>query len=190
MASARLDQFVMSAYATLAELGMYAVAVSYATVLFSLSGAFAMVLFPQVAAAERSEALGRIWRVLKLSFVATIPGAAILGLACPLLLPWLFGAAYQQAVYPAVALLGGAVLLGANYILSDGLRGLGMPSYVSIAESIGALTAIGALAMLLPSLGIWGATIASVTSYSVVCMLLSVRFLSLKLRPVPDLRMP
>lgn len=172
MANARLDQFIMSALVSLAELGEYAVAVSYATVLFPLSGAFAMVLFPRVAASEHSQAIPKIKRALRLNLVVSIGGAITLALAGPALLPWLFGAEYQPAVYPALILLAGTVLLGMNYVLSDGLRGLGAPVITSVAEIGGFIITIGGLLILLPRLGIYGAALVSVVSYGAVSAIL------------------
>lgn len=172
MANARLDQFIMSAYVSLAELGIYAVAVSYATVLFPLSGAFAMVLFPQVAGADRDDALAKIKRTLGLSLLVSAIGAMVLGLACPLLLPWLFGTEFRPAVYPAMVLLGGTVILGANYVLSDGLRGLGHPLVTSLAEVIGLFITLVGLLWLLPKIGIVGAAWTSLCSYFFVLLIL------------------
>lgn len=172
MANARLDQFIMSAFVSLSELGEYAVAVSYATVLFPLSGAFAMVLFQRVAASEHIQAIPKIKRALRLNLFVSMGGAVVLGLAVPVLLPWLFGAEYQPAVFPALILLAGTVLLGINYVLSDGLRGLGAPFITSIAEMGGFVVTVGGLLILLPRLGIYGAALASVASYGLVTAVL------------------
>ena len=60
IANGRMDQFVMSTFIGLEQLGQYAVAVSYATVLFPLSSSFAMILFPHVASSDSQAALGKI----------------------------------------------------------------------------------------------------------------------------------
>ncbi len=174
MANARLDQFIMSAFVSLSDLGEYAVAVSYATVLFPLSGAFAMVLFQRVAASEHIQAMSKIKRALRLNLFVSTGGAVVLGLAVPVLLPWLFGAEYKPAVYPALILLAGTVLLGMNYVLSDGLRGLGAPLITSVAEMGGFIITIGGLLILLPRLGIYGAALVSVASYGAVSAILVV----------------
>ena len=165
MANARLDQFIMSALVDLEVLGHYAVAVSYATVLFPLSGAFAATMFPNVVGGERDVAVSNISGTLKLNVLLSAGGALVLGLLTPVLLPFLFGVEFCPSVAPARILLVGAVLLGCNYVLSDGLRGMGFPLLPSIAEVLGFATTIGGLILLLPPFGILGAAWTSVLSY-------------------------
>lgn len=172
IANARLDQFVMSAFVSTSALGQYAVAVSYATTLFPLSGAFAMVLFPHVATGRPGQARRQIKRALTWNLTVSTAGAIGLALFSPWLLPWLFGMEFQAAVWPAVLLLGGTVILGSNYVLSDGLRGLGRPALPSAAQLVGVVVTVVALLLLLPVLGIMGAAVASVLSYGAALLYL------------------
>lgn len=174
MANVRLDQFIMSGFVGLDEMGYYAVAVSYSAVSFPLSGAFAMVLFPNVVKDEQHKARKRIERTLKLNLIISGGGALVLALLSPAVLPWLFGADFRPSIYPAVILLGGTVVLGCNYVLSDGLRGLGEPMVVSVAEIVGVAVTISGLMILLPQLGIIGAALVSLLSYSTVSLVLLV----------------
>jgi enterobacterial common antigen flippase len=173
LANARLDQFIMSAFVGLAQLGQYAVAVSYASLLFPLSTAFAAVLFPKVASDAPQKAPDRIRRTLRLNLGITGSGALILALACPFVLPLLFGAEFKPAVLPAIILLFGTVLLGCNYVMSDGLRGLGRPLWPSIAEAIGVAVTVAGLTLLLRQFGIVGAAVVSVAAYLSVLFVLS-----------------
>lgn len=174
MGNARLDQFVMTAFLGLRELGQYAVAVSYATALFPISGAFAMVMFPRVASSDHFNAKRTIKLALASNLAISCAGALVLGILCPVLLPWLFGTEYQASIYPALVLLGGSILLGCNYVLSDGLRGIGFPLVTSIAELVGiAVTGVG-LYLFLPRFGIAGAAKISVISYGTVLLILGV----------------
>ncbi|MBI5034843.1 MAG: oligosaccharide flippase family protein [Chloroflexi bacterium] len=180
MTNARLDQFLMSMFVGLAELGQYAVAVSYASVLFPLSGAFAMILFPRVASTQNlHNAKHKIVRVLRLNLFISFSGAVLLGLICPVLLPLIFGFDFFPAVYPAMILLLGTVFLGCNYVLSDGLRGLGLPTEVSIAEFIGTGATLFGLLLLLPRLGIYGAAWVSVLSYGTVALILTHKLIAI-----------
>ncbi len=173
MANARLDQFVMSAFISLEDLGHYAVAVSYAIILFPLSSAFASVIFPHVAEEKQTErSLYLIKRVLGLNFIAAGIGAVSLALLSPLLIPLLFGKEFTPSVYPAIVLLAGTVLLGSSYVLSDGLRGLGLPMTVSKAELTGAVLSILGLVIVLPRFGISGAAWVSSISYLLVFLIL------------------
>jgi len=176
MANARLDQLIMSAFVDLGQLGLYAVAVSYSTVLFPLSGAFAMVLFPRVAGERGKVAERSIRRALRANLLVSSTGALLLALVSPLLLPLLFGIEFRDAVLPAIILLIAIVILGFNYVLSDGLRGLGYPGTTSIAELAGAMTTVIGLVLFLPLLGIYGAAVVSVLSYAIVALVLYLSF--------------
>ena len=172
LANGRLDQFIMSAVIGLDQLGLYAVAVSYATITFPLSGSFAMVLFPNVAASDREHAIEKVKRVIKINLLSTGGSALFLALACPLILPLLFGADFSNSVKPALILIGGTVLLGSNYVLSDGLRGLGKPLVPSIGEAFGLVVTIVGLFIMIPRYGIIGAAWVSVISYGIVLIIL------------------
>ncbi|MBI5302900.1 MAG: oligosaccharide flippase family protein [Chloroflexi bacterium] len=171
VANARLDQFVMSAIVGMDALGQYAVAVSYSNVLFPVTGAFATILFPRVAE-DQQNAGARILRILKLNLGVSVTGALALGIICSVALPFLFGSRFTLAVNSALVLLLGTVFLSANYVLSDGLRGLGRPFATTIAEIAGLLVTLVGLIALLPYFGILGAAITSVASYMTVFIIL------------------
>jgi O-antigen/teichoic acid export membrane protein len=179
MANLRLDQFIMSAFVGLNALGLYAVAVSYATVIFPISGAFAMVIFPRVAQDNYGGARSRIVRALKLNLLASGTAALGLGVVAHILLPLLFGSQFAPAVIPAYVLLVAGVFLGCSYVLSDGLRGLGFPGIPSLAEAMGVVVTVGGLLLLLPLAGVRGAALVSLLSYAVVTLTMFLRFMGL-----------
>ena len=131
------------------------------------------VLFPKVASDAPQKAPERIRRTLRLNLGITGSGALILALACPFVLPLLFGAKFKPAVLPAIILLFGTVLLGCNYVISDGLRGLGRPLWPSIAEAIGVVVTLAGLMLFLRQFGIVGAAVVSVAAYMSVLFVLS-----------------
>ena len=188
MANARLDQLLMSSMIGLSELGQYAVAVSYGTVTFPLSASFAMVLFPRVAGDASGQATKKIKKALRYNLVISSGMALALGLLCPWLLPLLFGKAYQGAVVPALILLAAAVFLGCNYVLSDGVRGLGAPLVASYAEMLAAGITIVGLLILLPALGIVGAAMVSLLAYATVFFILVIKLRRMSASEVADAR--
>jgi O-antigen/teichoic acid export membrane protein len=172
MTNARIDQFIMSLFLTSGDIGLYAVGVSYATLLFPLSGAFANTLFPQVARLSANKARQAILHTLKINLFISVTLALLMILSAPVLIPLVFGAKFSLSVLPAIILVPGTVILGCNYILSDGLRGLGVPAHVSLAETIGLISTLISLALLLPRIGMLGAAISSVICYSLVFAIL------------------
>jgi O-antigen/teichoic acid export membrane protein len=168
LANGRLDQALLTFLAPMRDLGLYAVAVSYSGILFGLSGALATVLFPRVAGA-RSIVAGRreIRHTVRLLAAIAVPLGALMGLAGPWAIPAAFGHAFDKAIHPANILLAGGVILGINYILSNGLRAAGRPGAPVFAEVAGLLVSVVGLPLVLPRWGIIGAAWISVASYTV-----------------------
>lgn len=171
-ANSRVDQLVMSAVLAPAALGLYTVAVSYSTLLFPISGAFAIILFPKVASSGTQVGIYRIQRTAFLNTIISTCGALLLAFAATWLLPFLFGNSFASAIGVAYILLLASIPLGINYVLADGLRGLNLPTIPSFAELIGVLITVPGLLILLPLMGVMGAAWVSLLSYTVVCLLL------------------
>jgi O-antigen/teichoic acid export membrane protein len=172
LVNARLDQLVLGLMMPFAALGNYAVAASMATSLMPIPAAFASTTFarvPAMVAAERRHAIGSAaWRAVALTGLA----AVLLAGASPWLVPFVFGQAFSAAVIPAVLLLGGTVVLGLNYVLSDALRGLNRPARVAAIETAAVVVTGGLLWWLVPRFGILGAAVASVLSYLAIAIAL------------------
>ena len=187
LANSRLDQFIMSALILPSDLGLYAVAVSYAILPLSISSSLATVLFPNVANNGSAEGTIAIFRTLKVNLVLSVGIALIMMLIGPMIIPFVFGPGFQQSVYPATILLVGTVLLGCNYILANGLRGLGYPQLPSLAEVVALGVTLAGLALFLLEYGIMGAAWVSVTAYAVATGILVVglRIVSRRTTPQP-----
>jgi O-antigen/teichoic acid export membrane protein len=169
----RLDQALLSLFAPMRELGMYAVAVSYSGILFGLSGALASVVFPRVAGAA-TVAAGRreLHNTLRGLALLTLPLAAIMALGVRWVIPAVFGSAFDAARRPAYILLAGGVLLGLNYVLSNALRASGRPGAPAFGEAAGMVVTVSALPIVLPRWGITGAAWVSVFSYALTTIVL------------------
>ena len=174
MANGRLDQFVMSIILGVQDLGLYAVAVSYATILFPVSQAFAVILFPAVAGSRGGMATSKIRRFFLGNLLVSACVALLMGISAPVLIPLLFGVVYEPSVYPAVILLLAAIFLGSIYVLSEGARGLGYPIIPSIAEVVGVVVTITGLVLVLEKFGIIGAAYVSTISYGVTMTIIAV----------------
>lgn len=172
MANSRLDQLIMSVVVALDQLGQYSIAVAYSGLLFPISGAFATLLFPSVSAGNTQDGRHKIWRTLGMNTVVTFWGSVVLGFASPILIPLLFGPEFVDAIPVAVILLVGTLFLGNIYVLSDGLRGLGLPFQASLGGVVGTVIMVIGLLFFLPPFGIMGAATVSVLSYASVTVTL------------------
>jgi len=174
LTNGRLDQALLSLFAPMRELGLYAVAVSYAGVLFGLSGALASVIFPRVALAASAEDERRELRgILPVFCAIVLPLGALMAVAAPWAMSAVFGAEYRAGALPARILLLGGAILGLNYVISNALRASGRPGAPAIGEAAGVILTISVLPLALQKWGISGAAVVSVLSYSITSVVLS-----------------
>jgi stage V sporulation protein B len=148
-----------------ARVGLYTLAVSLAELTFFVPDSVATVFFPRIAGSERRNAdemtpmVSRMTVLVTLMVsVALIPAAFV---AVHLILPNFTGS------LPAfLVLLPGVVALAVAKVLSSYVSGIGQPLPVALAATIALATNVIANLLLIPPLGIVGASLASVISYS------------------------
>jgi O-antigen/teichoic acid export membrane protein len=169
--NSRLDQLVLSQTVAAAQLGRYAVAVTFTTLALPVVAAVGYVAFPRLANSTLSP--DRAARLVRLAAVGS--GAVALAIVVPLalsagwLVPWMFGPGYRDAVPLIWILAPGGVFLAVNAVLGDLLRGRNRPLTVAWAQGAGAVVTVAGLALLLPPFGVYGAAAASTTAYTVTC---------------------
>jgi antigen flippase len=174
LTNGRLDQALLSLFAPMRELGLYAVAVSYSSILFGFSGALASVVFPRVAlAATPDHGRRELARILPAFCTIILPLGAVMALAAPWAMSTVFGGAYRTGTLPARILLVGGVVLGLNYVISNALRASGRPGAPAIGEAAGVVVTVSVLPFALIHWGILGAAVVSVLSYSLTGLILA-----------------
>ncbi len=170
--NSKIDQLMITNFLSFSALGIYATAVSYAGVIFSFLGAFAMVAFAKAASVPPSQGMKVVFKYLKMSMIFGIPTTVMIAIIAPIVFPIAFGKIFIKGVIPAVILTFGGCILGINYILSNGLRALNYPLKPSGAEACGLIVSILGLWLLLPIWGIIGAAVVSLVSYIVTMVVL------------------
>jgi len=173
MLNLRLDQMLMAALLPPRELGLYVVAVAWSGAVSPILTAVGAVMLPTVAAAaDREHAVRRFGAGTRATSLMACLTSAAVAASAPLAIVFLFGAAYRGAIPSALVLAPAAGVLGVNFTLQEGLRGLGRPYLVLRAEVLGLVVTGIALAAMLPTLGIFGAALASMGGYVAVMVLL------------------
>lgn len=168
LVNAQMDRLILSMVVSSAALANYVVAVSFSQLTLPLATAFGAVAFPRIAASVEPGSGKAVQRTVLLGgFAATIVVLVPLVIIAPWVIPLLFGKGYGRALLAFWLLAPGAVAFAMNYVLSDVLRGWGRPLAPTVAESIAAVATIALLAVLVPALGIDGASIASSIAYGV-----------------------
>jgi O-antigen/teichoic acid export membrane protein/SAM-dependent methyltransferase len=168
----RLDQLILSLLLPPKLLGYYAVAATFSGMLLPFSQAIGTVTLPDTASRDKDSGVKRVVAILRVSFLITLVLALGLVVSTAWLLPFLFGVSFRPAITPARILMFGAVLLGMNHVLTQGLLGLNRPGVPALAQTI----SLGAMVILLPTLvprfGITGAAITSDVTYLVTFVVL------------------
>jgi O-antigen/teichoic acid export membrane protein len=158
----RLDQAILAPLVGAAQLGFYAVAVSLAEVPSTFQRAMRDVMFAGAADRDDPHLVARGSRILMLMTAAFAAAAA---LACPLVLPLLFGGDFSPAVGMAQILLLSSIPAGVSAIVGAGLLSVGRPRARSGAQIAGLVVNVALLVVLVGPLDATGAAWAAVGAY-------------------------
>jgi O-antigen/teichoic acid export membrane protein len=170
-------------------LGLYSIAVTFAELIFYVPDSISTMLLPRVAGASAADAsviVGRVGRLTMLitsaAAVALIP-AAIVGIH--VVLP-----AYIDSIPAFLVLLPGVVSLSLAKIMTSYISGRGRPGIVSVGAIAALVLNISLNLVLIPMLGIVGASLASLASYTALATMMLVAAGRLAGAPVRSLFLP
>ena len=164
-----LDQLVLSQLVPASDLGRYSIAASITLVPVPLVSAIGNVAFPRLAAQRTVTAQGQ-W--LQRAAVLSSAGMAVAILAPVVVssywvIPLVFGPAYRGAVPLLWILAPGGVFMASSQVAGDLLRGRDRPGLVAVAQGLASVFTVVLLIVLLPSMGVAAAAIASTVAYGV-----------------------
>jgi len=167
--STRVDLLVLSAVASTAVVGHYAVAIAVTAVLWLVPSALSDVLFPRIAALSasgerefRAFVEDKSLRHTVLLVLLALP--VLIGPLLLLVVP-IYGPAFLPAVELALILLPGVALMGVTGVLSATIVGRGRPEYSLYTALIVTPLTLVAYALLIPALDASGAALAKSLSY-------------------------
>jgi len=167
----RLDMFIVNFFIGPAGVGIYGVSVVIAELLWQLPNAASFVIFPKSANSNQA-AMNRFTpRVFWIILAFTIVGAIGLALFGKFAIRIVFSSAFLDAYIPLLILLPGVVLLGAGKVLTNDIAGRGYPHYNSITSGVVLAATIIFDLLLIPSMGVVGAALASTIAYTLTFFL-------------------
>jgi len=165
----RLDLMMLVGTASSSALGLYVVALRLADITSTLAGSVGDALLPEVAASKRADEATRVvTRSLRLTVCAHLLILIPLWIAAPYILRFAYGEGFVAVTNVLRLLMFASVVWSAGAIVISGLNGLGHPGLSATARIAAAIVMVVALVTLLPTRGIQGAAIASITGYSVM----------------------
>ncbi len=172
----RADMFLVGYVAGPAALGFYAAAVGLAEKLYLAPSAIGTVLFPRVAAADRSEAQDLTPKASRYTLWLTIGLSVLLAALARPVVRGLYGAEFLPSVPALWLLLPGMVSLAVSRLVSADLNGRGLPGAVARINVAAAALNVALNLWWLPIWGLAGAAVATSVSYTAGMVLLVQRY--------------
>ena len=129
-----LDQVVVGVFLGAHDLGLYVSAAAFTSLPRVLAYSLGLNALPAVAQNPADRQWEVTLRFVWLSVILLVPAGLGLVLLMPVLLPALFGPAFNGAIDPARFLVLGSVAFGVRATLGNCMRGAGRPGVVSIVE--------------------------------------------------------
>lgn len=170
-------------------LGYYSTAVGLAEMVFFFPNSVSTLFFPHVAGSPREESDRQVAMVSRVTLLVTGAFALALFPAAAVMI-WVVLPAFGPALPALLVLLPGVVALSSAKVVGAFVIGIGRPeidSYVSVVVLI--VNIIGNL-ILIPRLGIVGASAASLVSYSLTSLLLTLAAARFTMTSVADFWVP
>ncbi len=170
----RFDQILIIALLPPKDLGFYVVAVAWSGGIAPLLSAIGSVLFPKISAELNLEhKISTMKRALQSSTLISITIAAVITAVTPVCIPLIFGNQFSPSIPSALILVPAGAILAWVGVAEEGLRGIGKPKFVLLAEIFAAITTITLLPIFLHLFGIFGAAIASLIAYFLTALICS-----------------
>jgi len=168
LANARLDVLVLGFFVALSDVGYYVVAQSIAELVLLLGRSFQSSVLPLVAHYEGEERQA-VTTETSLRHHGLIAAATTLATAAlgTLLIVFGYGADFHPALVPMLILLPGVWFLSTGIVVGADLRGRGRPGLSSALAGLAVIVTVGLDLLLIPSLGVPGAALASLAAYTV-----------------------
>lgn len=166
----RVDVFLVNGYRTQEEVGLYALAVTLAELVYLVSDSVAQAIVARQASGDEHASTAVTTLAMRVTLCGG--GVAVAGLAAvsPVLVPAVYGEAFAGSVPALLVLLPGVLALAVSRPVTALLAARDLPRVV-VALSVGAFLLNVVLAVLLiPRLGIVGASLASTLAYGCLCL--------------------
>jgi O-antigen/teichoic acid export membrane protein len=178
------DRWALQHFATLDDVGTYAIALKFFAVVTMGVSAFQLAFMPYAFARAQDPEAPRLYaRVLGLYVAIGTGGALACGLAAPLGIRLLATHDYAAASRPALWLVFAAVTQGAYYIAGLGINLSLRNSLSGFSAGGAALVAVVANTLLVPRLGAEGAAMATFGGYATSAVLTYA--ISQRVHPLP-----
>ncbi|MGH2841821.1 MAG: lipopolysaccharide biosynthesis protein, partial [Solirubrobacteraceae bacterium] len=170
----RLDVLLLAAFDTTRSVGIYAVAVIFAELIWLVTDAINAGARERQWGTGAEDALAATASAARMSLLIALLALPVIAVAAPLAIPTLFGAQFADATDALWALLPAAVAMAWWRALGAGLVRFGRARTVNAVAFTALAANVGLNVWLIPRLGISGAALASLGSYALGALLAAV----------------
>ncbi|HMU12555.1 MAG: polysaccharide biosynthesis C-terminal domain-containing protein [Bacteroidetes bacterium] len=175
----RLDIWIVDQFSGTANLGLYAAAVGVGQLFFNIPEPLSRVVQPYLYSSNDDGMMERFRVIARLNFTAVTVLCIFTAIIAPWLLPLMYGPDFSGSVTALRLLLPGIAFCGAYKLLAVVLIQRGLLRFNLYGSVIAALTTVVLDLVLIPAMGITGASIASSIAYlailGVTCLVLRYR---------------
>jgi O-antigen/teichoic acid export membrane protein len=176
LANSRIDQFLIGGILSSRDLGIYTVAISVARFTSVFADAVRTIMLPSVTSKNLfQEQVFEMLNFFKKYWFFSIIFHLIFALSLPILIPFVFGNAYSEAVIICQILVVGSLFINAKTVLGGGIMGMGFPEIMSYVEVVGMIISLIFSILMIKFYGLTGVSIA--ISFASICQFIVVLFL-------------
>jgi O-antigen/teichoic acid export membrane protein len=172
----RVDMFIMGYLLGATEIGYYIIAVGWSEMLWMLTNSLAVVFFPRISNSTLDEANYFTPLVCRNLLLISFPVAVGLSIGSTILGPLLYGQKFAASIVPMYWIMPGIWIFSIVKILSSDLSGRGKPELNLIPLGIATIANIPLNFLLVPILGVNGASLSSTLSYTISSIIIMVIF--------------
>ena len=172
----RLDQFLCAYFLSAADVGLYAIALNFGTLLDKIGEAAGTVMFPRLAGSSDRDAHVATTKVCRHTLFVLAIGGTVFAVGAPIVVPVLYGERFRGAVLPLLILLPGMLGAALYQLLTRNFTSRGRQEVNIVAALLALGSNVGLNFILIPRLGIAGAAISHDLSYGAAAILLLVAF--------------
>jgi O-antigen/teichoic acid export membrane protein len=170
----RLDVFIVNYFLDSAQVGLYAVGVLVAEALWQIPNAASLALLPRTARTLNEGAAEFTCFLLRQVLLVELVSGIALALLSPLLIPLVFGTRFSPSIAVIWWLLPGVIALSLAKVICADLAARGKPEFSSIFAFVSLIVTVVLDLVLIPRMGINGASLASSAAYIVDAALLAI----------------
>lgn len=177
LVTGRLDLMMLPAFVTATSVGFYSIAVNVTSMVMSLFGSLAFVVFPVATRQFDQGDMKIVHQGLRVTLYGGFVSVLVLAGLSPWLISLVYGAEYLDALPALWLLLPGVVMWASTSVLSAALQAAGLPGRASLAQIVGVVVTVVGLTYALPRYEIAGAAAVSSLAYTatLVVVLLTLR---------------